>query len=1286
MTELDTTERFAAALTALREGAGLSVRDLARAIGMPASTVGGYCSGRHLPPATRPEVLVELLGAVGVPPEQHAPWLDALRRLHARRLPPGTGRHPFPGLSAFGPDDAAHFFGRERDALALLALVEQAPVTVVVGASGSGKSSLVQAGLLPLLPGSRTVAVVHPGPPPHAEVHAAVARLSTAAAADPSAPAGSPALLVVDQVEQMWTLGADPSARDELLDLLARACGVAPADPDTPGRAPTVRLVLAVRSDFYASLAEVDWLRAALRSAQFLVEPLDREALTHTIQGPARVFGITVEPGLVSQIVGDALRGAGPTGAVLPHLSHTLAMMWERARRRTLTAADYDAVGGIAGALAKTADEAYAELAPERREIARQALLRLVVVDEATAPVAGVVSLGDLDQATREVLEHFAAYRIVTVDGTVDGTEARLSHEAVIGSWRQLGDWIAADRDRLVVARMVSRESAAWVAADRDPALLLRGSRLEAADELPVQTRLTLAERDFVAASVAAERAQTARRAAAHRRTRRLLVATSVLAAAALIMTVGLVVSQRTITQERDTAQRNARLAQSRQLGVLSNVVARTDPVAAAQLAVAGYQQGSTVESRSALFARSAAPRLGHLDGPAGARIVRAAPGRPLVASGGAGPGIDLVDLSGPAPRRAGHLVTGGADDTCFALAFAPDGQRLAYVNRVGLVRLVDLTDPAAPRELPGPAQVPPPAPADLDYALTFSTDGTELLVGTGSHGILRFAVPTGMPPTPLPGMPAAGPASGPVLALTALSGGRVVAGGAKGAVSVWAAGAAAPSATTALRDGLVVTLAAHGDDVYAGQRGGNRAYRVPLTEAGFGAPVELAAFDSWVNTVAVSADGATIAVGSSDHTVRTFGGDGRGSRSLRLVENVASVDFVAGRLVIGLTDGQLVVCRDVAPAADESSTTGYFAAWSGDGRRMASFVYSSKNPQVRLWDSSDPLALRLLTTIRPTSTHAVPSGTGDISADGRLLAAGTIDGAVLVWEVTDPGAPRLILDAKVAQDTVQQVTFLDDGVLLVASDDRSARLVRWRPGASPEISRSFVGATNSVFSADAHRGRELLATASYDGTARLYHLGTGQPGQGEAASEQTPVGSIVGIGNCYAVEFSVDGTRLFVAGEERGVRVYDVRDPAKPVLLQTLATSSSVWQLRVGSGGRLAAAGSDGTVTVWLSTGAAAELSGDAVTEVGSTGGGTAEGAAYALWAALPGTASMMGVAWAPDGRHLAAVGQAAQLWVWAVEPRVAVGDICAAAGDPVGASRWSALLTDQTYQQPCP
>ena len=90
-------------------------------------------------------------------------------------------------------------------------------------------------------------------------------------------------------------------------------------------------------------------------------------------------------------------------------------MMWERARRRTLTAADYDAVGGIAGALAKTADEAYAELAPERREIARQALLRLVVVDEATAPVAGVVSLGDLDQATREVLEHFAAYRILSL-------------------------------------------------------------------------------------------------------------------------------------------------------------------------------------------------------------------------------------------------------------------------------------------------------------------------------------------------------------------------------------------------------------------------------------------------------------------------------------------------------------------------------------------------------------------------------------------------------------------------------------------------------------------------------------------------------------------------------------------------------------------------------------------------------------------------------------------------------------------------------------------------------
>lgn len=227
---------------------------------------------------------------------------------------------------------------------------------------------------------------------------------------------------------------------------------------------------------------------------------------------------------------------------------------------------------------------------------------------------------------------------------------------------------------------------------------------------------------------------------------------------------------------------------------------------------------------------------------------------------------------------------------------------------------------------------------------------------------------------------------------------------------------------------------------------------------------------------------------------------------------------------------------------------------------------------------------------------------------------------------------------------------------------------------------------TSAYFSVDANRGRDLLATASYDGTARLYRLGTGQPGQSEGPSEQAPVGSIAGTGNCYAVEFSVDGTRLFVAGQERGVRVYDVRDPAKPVLLQTLATSSSVWQVRAGSGGRLAAVGSDGTVTVWLPTGTAAQLSEDAVTEVNSTGGATAEGAAYTLWAALPGTASMLGVAWAPDGRHLAAVGQAAQLWVWAVEPRVAVSDMCAAAGDPIGASRWSALLTDQTYHQPCP
>jgi len=309
---ITTRQEFARGLTALREAAGLGVRDVARAVGLPPSTVGDYFGGAHLPPVTTaPRVLAEVLRCLGVDdPDTVAQWQDALLRVRrARRVPPATP--PYRGLHSFQPADAAWFFGRaELTALLLSRLADawaEPGGVMVVGPSGSGKSSLLRAGLVPALrrgdlsvpgPAPVHVPVFTPGAAPLDELARALAGRGR------PVPDRRATVLVIDQLEEIFTMCTDGGQRRAFLDeLRALTEGTGPVPAGHP-----VRIVVGLRADFYPHALGDPYLAGLLQRAQVVVGPMTEPQLRQAIAEPAHKAGVELEDGLVDLLLRDLAR------------------------------------------------------------------------------------------------------------------------------------------------------------------------------------------------------------------------------------------------------------------------------------------------------------------------------------------------------------------------------------------------------------------------------------------------------------------------------------------------------------------------------------------------------------------------------------------------------------------------------------------------------------------------------------------------------------------------------------------------------------------------------------------------------------------------------------------------------------------------------------------------------------------------------------------------------------------------------------------------------------------
>ncbi|HSJ74007.1 MAG TPA: hypothetical protein VK904_06795, partial [Miltoncostaeaceae bacterium] len=500
---------------------------------------------------------------------------DLIRVLRGAEVGPGLVQAageacPYRGLEAFREEDADLFFGREEDVSRLVERLRATRFLAVLGASGSGKSSLVAAGLIPavrrgalpggeswrvlgMAPGARPLAALAAhlrhlpgsGSPSPTDLAADERRLDLAVARAMEGRPGDRVLLVVDQLEEAFTLCQDEGERSAFFGNLMYAASI-------PGGRTVV--VVAMRADFYGRLAEHPELRSLVASQQVLLGPLDARGLRRAIEQPAQRAGLELEPGLTRRILTDVADRPG----TLPLMEHLLVEVWQRRRGRTLTLEAYAASGGVEGALARRANAIYGAMSPQRQAVARRVLLRLTQPGEGTEDTRRRATRGELVTRPGEgdevnaVVGALAEARLLTTSTDEASGEpvVDVTHEALIRGWPELRGWINDDREQLRLHRRLSDAATEWDAGGRDDGQLFRGAPLvvwEGRDE----SDLNELERGFLAASrQRLERERATRR----KRTRILIGALAGVAAIIAGIAVFALVQRNEAADQRDVA------------------------------------------------------------------------------------------------------------------------------------------------------------------------------------------------------------------------------------------------------------------------------------------------------------------------------------------------------------------------------------------------------------------------------------------------------------------------------------------------------------------------------------------------------------------------------------------------------------------------------------------------------------------------------------------------------------------------------------------------------------
>jgi WD40 repeat protein len=1044
---------------------------------------------------------------------------------------------PYPGLSSFTAADARYFRGRDdlvADALASLETRTGAGPTALIGPSGSGKSSLLQAGLLPAVragrlgvPGSADwpQLVLTPGEHPLRTLATRLAGptggsaegIRARLAADPgqltdiarrARPDGL--LMCVDQFEELFTVCADPDERRAFIHALCAASD----GPDAP-----LTVVLGLRADFYGHCMAYPELASTLERGQIPVRPMTTDQLRIAIEGPADTAGLVLESGLADRLLQDL--AAGPdAGSALPFLSYALQATWQLSDGQLLTLADYQATGGIWQAVTQRADRTYDQLEPAAQDAARQLLLSMVRLGEGTEDVRRRVSVADLGSADDPARSHaiatgrdaFVEARLVTV---ADG-EAEITHEALLRAWPRLRGWIDEDRAELLARQRLTDAAHTWVAEGRDRGALYSGARLEQArrwlDPAPDAHRrgpLSATERDFLAASSAVERRRLGRR--------RAMVATAVVVVLALAGTGVFALQQR--AGDRSTAAEQS----SVQLAAEADNLRASNPAAALQLSLTAYSSAATPEARSSLYESYVTPYPVTLPGRATGPIVSVAysPAGTLVAGSARDGKVRLWRVSDPLhPVLAATLAVGHGGSE---VVFSPRGH-LMIVHAQRALELWDVANPVHPVRLSALPVVAKLRNGQGQFVpLAVSPDGD--MVATGNHdGRLRLWNITDP--------------RRPVLSADVLVGGQALESIAFSPDGRLLATASAP--TTRQGSGQV-RLYAVSDPAAPAIRAVltfSTAFSIAFSPAGHllvaaGTSEQLSAWD--IPTAGQPTPVSVLNPLSGGPT----GFDTFGAIAFRPDGRAFVTADTSGQTYIWSAQGEDGPIQE-ASLPDAAGT--FAAAFSPNGQQL---VTGDLRGAVVLWTMLAPLL--------PGSMQLDWQGSA-FSQDGTLLALdaptnnGNATGSAALWEIRDPGRPIRIAALPRGWPTAE---FLPGGRTLLTVNAAGTELRLWGTSARRLVPGAIIAAApgqSVVFAPPAPSDGGLLAVATGDistgdGTVAVWNVRNYRHPRLDA--------TITGTQQLHGTWF-VTGRLLGVVGSA-GMQLWDLTNPRHPVRLGKL-------------------------------------------------------------------------------------------------------------------------------------
>jgi WD40 repeat protein/transcriptional regulator with XRE-family HTH domain/energy-coupling factor transporter ATP-binding protein EcfA2 len=1126
---------------------------------------------------------------------------------------PSPGVAPYKGLLFFDESDAELFFGREALTSQLvghvmdLAMDATTRFLAVVGASGSGKSSLVRAGLaIALKRAGWEVCIFTPTASPlnMLETNLNAARMSNA----------ERILILVDQFEEVFTLCHDEIERIALIEKLLSAA-------QEESKKTTV--VIALRADFYSHCAQYPLLRQAVAAEQEYMGQMTAQELRRAIEEPARRGGWDFEPGLVDVLLTDigAHGSHEPEPGALPLLSHALLATWEHRRRRTFTLDGYRASGGVHGAIAETAESVFNDqLNRNQQELARNVFLRLIELGEGTEDTRRRAALNELVRQTTEatqlrtVLNTLAEARLITLNED----SAEVAHEALIREWQRLHEWLTQDRESLLLHRHLTESAHGWETRRRDPSELYRGARLAQAHEWVSanEERLNTSERAFLTASIAQEQrdaleregqrqreleaaqelADTQSRAAKQLRRRAIFLAGAFVLAIVLAGVAVFFGAQ--ANQNALEAQQNAEYATSRELAAAAISNLEEDPERSILLALQAESTVHTTEAENALHRSILASRVMFvLPHDSEVASVTFSPDGKHIATTSRNGSVKLWD----AKTGQSLLTFKGHIGSVDSIVYSSDGKRIAATSSTSGGFTAKVWDAITGEEL-----LTLSGHTDFVTSVAFHPDGTRLVTTSIDGSAKVWDAFTGQELLTFS-------EHGDWVLDAAFNpdGKRIATYGQDGFVRIWEASSGEELLVLPFeKDARFGEKARFGrltfspDGLRVAMTGpGNNANWVNMWDATTGKVLFLGNLGHIGPPldIAFSPDGRLAATGGIDQKAKVW--DTITGRVLYTLPghayDILSVAFSPDgtRLATAGLDNTVRVW-DLTPAKEalfipfaDAVTVDWSMqlSYSPDGSRILT-DYPDGN--ARIWDATTGTELLQLS---PRNTNVLHTS---YSPDGKLLATANEDNTITVWD-GQTGKPRITLVGH--NDFIFHTAFSPDGTSLASRAD--GKIIIWDLASGKSL-RAIPGPgfSSVAYSPD---GKRILSGYGWR-QGVIWDVATGE--------------SLFYLPGWYAdeiwsVAYSADGKYLALGGHTGAIGIWDAKTGKQ--LLNLKGHGARISAIVFSPDGKwIAAASADGTAHMWDTATGANLLS----LPVDSGGAG--------------------GVSFSPDGKRLAVGG----------------------------------------------